>query len=159
MKSFSHVQLLATPWTAAYQAPLSSGILQARVLEWGAIAFYNSKYRFLVRPIWLSQVALAVKKLPANAGDKRKGLDPWSGRSPAGEGHGKPLQYSCLENPMERGAWQNTVHRVTKSQILLKQVSMHTRKIWRLGLLESKRQKDLCTLAYVPGYVPVSPGL
>ena len=40
----------------------------------------------------------------------------WSGRSP-GEGNGNPLQYSCLENPMVGGAWQATVHRVTKSQI------------------------------------------
>ena len=63
-----------------------------------------------------SQVALVVKKnLPANAGDVRDvGLIPGSGRSP-GEGHGKPLQYSCLENPMDRGAWWTTVHRVAKS--------------------------------------------
>ena len=46
---------------------------------------------------------------------KRCGFDPGSGRSP-GEGNGNPLQYSCLENPMDRGAWQATVHRVTKSQ-------------------------------------------
>ena len=45
---------------------------------------------------------------------KRSGLIPGSGRSPGG-GHGNPPQYSCLENPMDRGAWQATVHRVTKS--------------------------------------------
>ena len=56
-----------------------------------------------------------VKNLPAKAGDVRDvGLIPGSGRSP-GEGHGKPLQYSCLENPMDRGAWWATVHRVAKS--------------------------------------------
>ena len=43
------------------------------------------------------------------------GLIPGSGRSP-GKGHGNPLQYSCLENPMDRGAWQDTVYRVPKSQ-------------------------------------------
>ena len=43
------------------------------------------------------------------------GLIPGSGKSPGG-GHGNPLQYSCLENPMDRGAWQAAVHRVTKSQ-------------------------------------------
>ena len=43
------------------------------------------------------------------------GLIPWSGRSP-GEGNGNPLQYSCLENPMDRGAWWATVHGVAKSQ-------------------------------------------
>ena len=63
-----------------------------------------------------SQVVLVVKNPPANAGDIRDtGSIPGSGRSPGG-GHGNPLQYSCLENPMNRGAWWATVHRVTKSQ-------------------------------------------
>ena len=61
-------------------------------------------------------VALMVKDPPANAGDVRDtGSIPGSGRSPGG-GHGNPLQYSCLENPVDRGAWQATVHRVAKSQ-------------------------------------------
>ena len=47
---------------------------------------------------------------------------PGSGRSPGGR-HGNPLQYSCLGNPMDRGAWQATVHRVTQSQTQLKQIS------------------------------------
>ena len=51
-----------------------------------------------------------------NAGDL--GWMPGSGRSPGG-GHGNPLQYSCLENPMDRGAWQVTVHGVAKSQTRL----------------------------------------
>ena len=51
------------------------------------------------------QLTLVVKNPPANAGDVRDaGLIPGSGRAPGG-GHGKPLQYSCLENPMDRGAW------------------------------------------------------
>ena len=50
---------------------------------------------------------------------------PGLGRSP-GEGHGHPLQYSCLENPMDRGIWQARVHRVTKSQAQLKWLSMDT---------------------------------
>ena len=63
-----------------------------------------------------SQVVLMVKNLPANAGDIRDvGSIPRSGRFPGG-GHGNPLQYSCLENPMDRRAWQAIVHRVTKSQ-------------------------------------------
>ena len=62
------------------------------------------------------QVVLVVKNPLANAGDTRDaGLIPGSGRSPGG-GHRNPLQYSCLENPMDRGAWRATVHRVTKSQ-------------------------------------------
>ena len=55
-----------------------------------------------------------VKNLPANAGDIRDlGSIPGSGRSPGG-GRGNPLQYSCLENSMDRGAWQAMVHRVNK---------------------------------------------
>ena len=53
----------------------------------------------------------AVKKLPANAGDS--GSIPGSGRS-LGEGNGNPLQYSCWDNPMDRGAWRATAHGVTK---------------------------------------------
>ena len=56
-----------------------------------------------------------VKNLPANPGDIRDvGSNPGSGRSPGGE-HSNPLQYSCLGNPMDRGAWRATVHGVTKS--------------------------------------------
>ena len=56
-----------------------------------------------------------VKHLPVNAGDARDlGSIPGSGRS-SGEGNGNPLQYSCLENPMDRGAWWATVHGVAKS--------------------------------------------
>ena len=65
---------------------------------------------------------LLVKNPPPNAGDVRDvGSIPGSGRSP-GEGNGTPLQYSCLENPMDRGAWQATVYRVTKSQTRLKRL-------------------------------------
>ena len=71
-------------------------------------------------------MALVVKNPPANAGDiKDVGWIPGSGRSPGG-GNGNPLGYSCLENPMDRGAWRVTVHRVTKSQTCLKQLSIHT---------------------------------
>jgi len=73
-----------------------------------------------------SEVVLVVKNLPANAGDIRDtGSIPGSGRSPGG-GHGNPLQYSCLKNPMDRGFWQAAVHRVTKSQTQLKQFGTHT---------------------------------
>ena len=63
-----------------------------------------------------SQVAPLVKNPPANAGDTGDmGLIPGLERSPGG-GNGNPLQQSCLENPMDRGAWWATVHGVTKSQ-------------------------------------------
>ena len=65
---------------------------------------------------WASQVALALKNLPADAGHARDlGLTPGSERVP-GEGHGNPLEYSCLENSMDRGVGQAIVHRVAKSQ-------------------------------------------
>ena len=68
-------------------------------------------------------MVLVVEDLPANAGDiKDMGLIPGSGRSPGG-GHGNLFQYSCLENPMDRGAWWARVHRVTKSQTQLKRLS------------------------------------
>ena len=60
-----------------------------------------------------------VKNLPANAGDSRDaGSTSGLGRSP-GAGNGNPLQYSCLENFMDRGVWQATVHGVAKSQTQL----------------------------------------
>jgi len=59
-----------------------------------------------------------VKNLPANAEDIRDvGLIPGLGRSPGG-GHDNPLQYSCLENPMDRGAWWAMVHRVSQSDMI-----------------------------------------
>jgi len=62
---------------------------------------------------------LMVRDLSANAENIReRGSVPRSGRFPGG-GHGNPLQYSCLENPMDRGACWATVHRVAKSQIRL----------------------------------------
>ena len=68
-------------------------------------------------------MVLVVKNMPANAEDIRDvGSIPESGRSP-GEGHGNPLQYSRLENPMDRGAQWATVHRVTKNWTQLKQFS------------------------------------
>ena len=80
--------------------------------------------RFLAFPVqlpktinivfWASRGSV-IKNLPANAGDTRDvGSIPGSGRYP-GEGNGNPLQYSCLENPVYRVAWQAIVHGVAKS--------------------------------------------
>ena len=66
--------------------------------------------------IWASQVVLVVKNPVANAEDVRDGVSvPGLGRSPGG-GYSKPLQYSCLENPMERDTWRASVGGVTKGQ-------------------------------------------
>ena len=75
---------------------------------------------------WASQVALMVKNPLANVEDVGDmGSIPGSGRSPEG-GYCSPPQCSCLENPMQRGAWWATVHRITQSWTWLKQLSMHT---------------------------------
>ena len=68
----------------------------------------------------ISQAVLVVKNPLVNAGDVRDAsLIPRSGRSPGG-GHGNPLQYSCLGNTTDRGAWWSTVHKVAKSRTRLK---------------------------------------
>ena len=93
--------------------PVGSSLVAAL---WGADSSCN------VSPIvevgglsWGFPGGSVVKDLPASAGDTGDmGLIPGSGGSPGG-GNGNPLEYSCLENSMDRGAWQVTVHGVTKS--------------------------------------------
>ena len=112
----------ATPWTAAHQASLfitnSRSLPKLMSIE-------------LVMP---SQVALLVKNPLPNAADVRDtGLIPGSGRSPGG-GHGNPLQYSCLENSMDGGAWWATVHGLAKSRTQLSDFQfrpVHSRsRVW-----------------------------
>ena len=94
-----------------------------------------------------------VKNLPANAGDIRdSGSIPGSGRS-SGEGNGNPLQYSCLENPMDRRAWWAIVHRVTKSRTRLKPLSVHTRASFILLFIHPFTQGLPSGLHNVPDYV------
>ena len=90
-----------------------------------------------------SQVVLVVKNLPTNAGDVRDvGSVPGSGRFPWG-GNDNPLQYSSLGNPVDRGAWQATVHRVAKSWTWLKWLSMHAKiKIRPKVLFESSHETN-----------------
>ena len=79
-----------------------------------------SLYVFYYLFCWASQMVLVIKNPPVNAGAIRDlDLIPGLGRSP-GRGHGNPLQYSCLENPMDKGAWWATVHGVAKSWTRLK---------------------------------------
>ena len=75
-----------------------------------------------------------VKNLPAKAGDSRDtGSIPGLGRSP-GVGNGTPLQYSCLENSMDRGAWQATVHGAEKSD-MTEQLTTQATKTWRFATI------------------------
>ena len=70
------------------------------------------------------QVALKVKNLPASAGDINNVVRSLGREDPLEERIGNPLQYSCLENPMDRGAWWTADHNVTKTQKQLKRLSM-----------------------------------
>ena len=77
-------------------------------------------YRPCILALGASQVVLVIKNMPANAGDIRDaGSIPGLGRSPGG-GNGNPLQYSCLENPMDRGAWQAICRWGSKESDILK---------------------------------------
>ena len=109
-------------WTCRF-LPRSGYCKQCCNEHWSTCVFLN--YDFL-RVYGLSQW-LSSKESACNAGAKGDlGQIPGAERSPGG-GHGNPLQYSCLENPMDRGGWQATVHRVTKCQTRLKRLSMHAR--------------------------------
>ena len=98
-----------------------------------------SAHRYTIWNCLASQVALVVKNLPATAGDVRGKVSiPGLGRSPGG-GHGHPLQYSCRENPMDRGAWRATVHGVSKSRTWLKRLGTHAHTLsWLPFSLKSK---------------------
>ena len=103
-----------------------------------------------------------VKNPPANAGDaKDTNSIPGSGRSP-GEGNGNPLQYSCLDNPMDRGAWRATVLGIAKSQTRLKQLStQHTHMGSKVGFPGGSDSKKICLQCKRPGFSPMvrrSPG-
>ena len=85
---------------------LNIDILGVCERKWTGMSEFNSDDHYVGPPWWLSS-----KESACNAGDT--GLIPGSGRCPAG-GCGNPLQYACLENPMDRGTWRTTIHRVAK---------------------------------------------
>ena len=93
--------------------------------------------------IWgASQAAPVVEDLPTNTGDVSvEGSIPGLERSPAG-GHGNPLQYSCLENSTERGAWEAMVHRVPQSQIRRKQLSPHANDLREVIFLLKRLKRN-----------------
>ena len=80
---------------------------------------------FVIMFTTTSQVVQVVKNPQAHAGDIRDAVSiPGSRRSP-GEENGNPREYSCLENPIDKGAWRATVYGITKSLARLKELSMH----------------------------------
>ena len=109
-------------WSAAVHGVAKS---QTRLNNWITTKEKPDLCPWLPESNLCLEVELVVKKLPATAGDVRNACSvPEFGRSP-GEGDGSPLQHSCLENPMDRGAWQATIHRVAKSRTRLKQCRMY----------------------------------
>ena len=131
----------ATLWTVAHRAPLSKGFFRQE--HWSGLPFLPpgdlpdpgiklasptlASRLFTTEPPGEShfQVAIVIKNPPANAGDVRDaGLIPGSGRSSGGR-NGNPLQCSCLENPMDRGAWWAMVYGVAESNTV-EQLSAHT---------------------------------
>ena len=101
-----------------------------------------------------SQVGLVVKNLLPNAGNVRDTFPiPMLARSPGG-GHGNPLQYSCLENPMDRGAWRATVPGAAESQKWLKLLSMHTHTTHLRSSACSEKVRLLCEISWtIPLYL------
>ena len=129
VQSLSCVRLFGTPWTAACQASLFITNSQSLLKLMSVESVMPSNYLILCRPLLLSppiffcsgsfigfHTGSDSKVSVYHAGDL--GSIPGWGRS-TGEGNGNPLQYFCLENPMDRGAWQATVRGVAKSRTRL----------------------------------------
>ena len=117
-KSLQSCQTLCDPMDCSPLGSSVHGIFQARVLSNLLLITTQGASLGTHTIIWFltSLVAQTVKASAYNTGDL--GSIPGLGRSP-GEGNSNPLQYSCLENPMDRGAWQAKVHGVAKSQTWL----------------------------------------
>ena len=123
MKSLSHVQLSVTPWTVAYQAPLS--IWFSRQEHWSGLPCpppgdpptQGSNPPLLCLLHWqVGSLLLAPPGTPLQVIQLSFAVEC---KKAIGEGNGTPLQYYCLENPMDGGAWWGTVHGVAKSQMRL----------------------------------------
>ena len=120
MKSLSHVQLFVTPWTSSSQASsqASSSMGFSRQEHWTGLPFPSSVYRYVDTHIRsYLHICICMLGFPGGSVVKshRCGFNPWVRKSP-GEGNGNPVQYSCLENPMDRGTWWAvTVHGVAES--------------------------------------------
>ena len=119
---------ISFPMLGKFSAIISSNIFSLVVSLFSFWNPYNASdgaFNVVPKLSWASQVVLVVKNPPANEGDIRHlGLFPRSGKSPGG-GHGNPLQYPCLEKPMDRGDWWAAVDGVAKSWAWLKQLSRH----------------------------------
>ena len=127
------VHLFTTPWTAAYQAPPSMGFSRQEYWSGSPVPSLILKSRDIV----LHYIHCCIKKQLILLSYKKNAFESvlmrWMNLEPIiREGNGTPLQYSCLENPMDRGAWGAAVHGVMKSQIRLSDFpSLVTFLLWR----------------------------
>ena len=112
------VKCLPTMWETSVQSLGGEDLMEKGMAIHSSILAPRPKKKKdgLKEILWGFPCSSGGKVSACNAGDL--GLIPESGRSP-GEGNGNPLQYSCLENPMDQGTWWATVHGVTKSQTQL----------------------------------------
>ena len=157
---------LSEPWSCSFKWTLEKSLpcLSHWVLLWllrlftylgcAGSSFLRVVFLQLQRALssWTSPVAQKAKASAYNSGDL--GLIPGLGRFP-GEGNGNPLQYSCLENPMDGGAWWATVHGVAKSQTRLSNFNFTFSLLgfssWRLlwmQITSSRAQRLSCPVAY-----------
>ena len=139
VKSLSPVRLLVTPWTAAYQAPPSMGF--SRQEYWSGVPLPSLKRNYTAAQnvfCHLRGINKCVKEIKDKLSWRRLvGCSPWDREesdtterlyfhfslSCIGEGNGNPLQYSCLENPRDGGAWWAAVYGVAQSRARLKRLS------------------------------------
>ena len=144
-------------WSAAVHGVARS---QTRLSHWNEL-------NWTILPVQAYQAALVVKNQPANSGDigdtkdtfpprpplwsvrSKPGLISSLERSPGG-GHGNLLQYSCLENPRDRGAWRTTVHSFAESQTWLEQLSTHAQY---LVFCTMQKQQNKNVLLFLPACV------
>ena len=138
VQSLSPVWLFATPWTAAHQASLSfplpelapthghrvsDAIWPSHPLATPSLFVFNpSQYQGIFQWASSSHQVAKVLEFQLQRESFQSWFGPWVGKIP-GEGHGSRLQHSCLEKPVNRGAWQATIHRVAKSWTPLKWLS------------------------------------
>ena len=125
------------------------------------IHVYHLQLPHLHTVLSVPHVVLVVNNLPANARRCRRfSSSPWIGKIPWRRAW-NPLQCSCLENPVDRGAWWATVHGVTKSQTRLKQLSMHGYRIlvlkWCLGVYWEPKQDQGKPLWLIKPKMPLFP--
>ena len=141
LASYNYFFLKYIAFSAYLQIWIQNNIFLLRKNKGNFVLIIQPKLEIQWGVEWASQVVLVVKALPVNGRHKRQGLISALGRSPGG-GHGNPLQCSCPESPMDRGAWRATVHSVSKSQTRLKWLCMHEHRERRRGLSTGTSPRD-----------------